>query len=109
MSNNNSLKVLLAGAECAPFVKLGGLADVMGTLPKELNQIGADARLVDPLVEELLAQGRVGLQGLGHEVLQVDDLDALFAQNTSEGIVLGLGRPPRTGCRRTAALPRCSG
>ena len=41
MSNNNSLKVLLAGAECAPFVKLGGLADVMGTLPKELNQIGA--------------------------------------------------------------------
>ena len=31
MSNNNSLKVLLAGAECAPFVKLGGLADVMGT------------------------------------------------------------------------------
>ena len=39
MSNNNSLKVLLAGAECAPFVKLGGLADVMGTLPKELNQI----------------------------------------------------------------------
>mgnify|MGYP000988943507 CR=1 FL=1 len=26
MSNNNSLKVLLAGAECAPFVKLGGLA-----------------------------------------------------------------------------------
>ena len=42
MSNNNSLKVLLAGAECAPFVKLGGLADVMGTLPKELNQIGAE-------------------------------------------------------------------
>ena len=35
MSNNNSLKVLLAGAECAPFVKLGGLADVMGTLPKD--------------------------------------------------------------------------
>ena len=40
MSNNNSLKVLLAGAECAPFVKLGGLADVMGTLPKELNRCG---------------------------------------------------------------------
>ena len=37
MSNNNSLKVLLAGAECAPFVKLGGLADVMGTLPKGIE------------------------------------------------------------------------
>ena len=53
MSNNNSLKVLLAGAECAPFVKLGGLADVMGTLPKELNQIGADARVIMPFHSQI--------------------------------------------------------
>lgn len=53
MSNNNSLKVLLAGAECAPFVKLGGLADVMGTLPKELNQIGADARVIMPFHSQM--------------------------------------------------------
>ena len=31
--------LMVAGAECAPFVKLGAaLADVIGTLPKELNQ-----------------------------------------------------------------------
>ena len=53
MSKNNSLKVLLAGAECAPFVKLGGLADVMGTLPKELNQIGADARVIMPFHSQM--------------------------------------------------------
>ena len=53
-------------------------------------QVGADARLVDPLVEELLAQGRVGVQGLGPKVLQIDDLHALLAQNAREGVVLGL-------------------
>ncbi|MDY2727345.1 MAG: glycogen/starch synthase, partial [Anaerostipes faecalis] len=37
---SNAVNVLLVAAECAPFVKLGGLADVMGTLPKELNKIG---------------------------------------------------------------------
>ena len=47
-------------------------------------QVGADARLVDPLVEELLAQARVGVQGLGHKVLQIDDLYALLAQNARE-------------------------
>ena len=60
MSNNNSLKVLLAGAECAPFVKLGGLADVMGTLPKELNQIGADARVIMPFHSQM--KGKYGAQ-----------------------------------------------
>ena len=58
MSNNNSLKVLLAGAECAPFVKLGGLADVMGTLPKELNQIGADARVIMPFHSQMKGKYR---------------------------------------------------
>ena len=60
MSKNNSLKVLLAGAECAPFVKLGGLADVMGTLPKELNQIGADARVIMPFHSQM--KGKYGAQ-----------------------------------------------
>ena len=60
MSNNNSLKVLLAGAECAPFVKLGGLADVMGTLPKELIQIGADARVIMPFHSQM--KGKYGAQ-----------------------------------------------
>ncbi|MFA6075324.1 MAG: glycogen synthase GlgA [Negativicutes bacterium] len=41
-------KVLLAGAECVPFVKTGGLADVMGALPKELKKQGVDVRVVIP-------------------------------------------------------------
>lgn len=41
-------KILLVGAECAPFAKAGGLADVIGTLPKELNHLGLDARVMMP-------------------------------------------------------------
>ena len=37
--------VLLVSAECAPLSKTGGLADVVGTLPKALKKLGIDARV----------------------------------------------------------------
>jgi starch synthase len=43
------MKILFVSSEVAPFVKVGGLADVVGALPKELNRAGHDARIVCPL------------------------------------------------------------
>jgi len=40
--------ILLVAAECSPISKTGGLADVVGTLPKAFSRLGADARVMTP-------------------------------------------------------------
>ena len=42
------MKVLLASAEAVPFAKVGGLADVAGSLPAALRRLGVDARVIIP-------------------------------------------------------------
>lgn len=42
------MNILLVGSEATPFSKTGGLADVLGSLPKELVALGLDARVVLP-------------------------------------------------------------
>lgn len=42
------MKVLFAAAEAHPFVKTGGLADVIGALPKALKGAGVDVRVILP-------------------------------------------------------------
>ncbi|MGZ7238403.1 glycogen/starch synthase, partial [Streptococcus pyogenes] len=41
--------VLFVASEGLPFIKTGGLADVIGSLPKELVHQGLDVRVVLPL------------------------------------------------------------
>ena len=43
------MKVLFAASECVPFVKTGGLADVVGALPKRLRDQGVDVRVMLPM------------------------------------------------------------
>ncbi len=42
------VKILFAVSECVPFIKSGGLADVAGALPKELQKLGFDVRVILP-------------------------------------------------------------
>ena len=42
------MKVLLAASEVAPIIKLGGLGDVAGSLPKALEKIGINADVIVP-------------------------------------------------------------
>ena len=42
------MNILMVASECVPFVKVGGLADVAGTLPKYLKRLGHDVRIIIP-------------------------------------------------------------
>ena len=44
----SSVKILYLAAEAVPFVKTGGLAEVAGSLPRAIRQLGHDIRLVIP-------------------------------------------------------------
>lgn len=47
------MKVCFIAAEAAPFVKVGGLGDVIGSLPKSLRKLGVDARVILPLYSSI--------------------------------------------------------
>ncbi|MFN4073413.1 MAG: glycogen synthase [Thermus sp.] len=51
------MKVLMAAPEAYPLVKVGGLADVVGALPKALRPLGVEATVLLPWHRGLEAQG----------------------------------------------------
>lgn len=55
------MKVCFIAAEAAPFVKVGGLGDVIGSLPKSLRELGVDARVILPLYSSI-DRDRFGLK-----------------------------------------------
>ncbi len=57
----NPLKIVMVASECVPFVKTGGLADVVGALPKALKKLGHDVKIIIPKYQKINTQ-KFGLQ-----------------------------------------------
>ena len=89
------MKVLFVASEAAPFIKTGGLADVMGALPKALLALGVETALVIPNYEgvgeayknamETVYEGFVDLswrnQYMGVKKLVQDGIPVYFIDN----------------------------
>ncbi len=52
-------KILFVTSEAHPLIKTGGLADVSGSLPKALAELGQDIRLIIPNYQALKISGNV--------------------------------------------------
>ena len=63
------MKLLFVASECAPFIKTGGLADVIGAVPKALSAQGTSVRVLLPAYPALS-----GLVEKGRSVKSFDDL-----------------------------------
>ena len=64
-------KILFVGSECYPFVKTGGLGDVMNSLPKALIKEGMDARVILPNYHCIPEEYRNEMEYVAHFYMHV--------------------------------------
>ena len=50
---SKALNIVMIASECVPYVKTGGLADVVGALPKALKALGHDVKVILPKYSEI--------------------------------------------------------
>ena len=107
-SGGIKMKILFAASECVPFVKTGGLADVVGALPKQIRKSGEDVRVILPLYSAIDQKWRDQMehvvffyinlgwrrQYVGIEKLVYDDITFYFVDNKQyfqRNYIYGLG------------------
>ncbi|HUI91104.1 MAG TPA: glycogen synthase GlgA [Chitinivibrionales bacterium] len=83
------LKILVVASEMVPFVKAGGLSDIVGSLSSELKRMGHDVRVVLPKYSSINYRGlRVSpvLPSMGVWMGGVCEWCSVFSMTTEKGV-----------------------
>lgn len=78
------LRLLFVASEAAPFIKVGGLGEVMRSLPDALRALGHDARVFLPKYAAIDIEKyplRLELEGLRPALFEEEDPHGLFVSN----------------------------
>ena len=67
----SKMKILMVSSEVEPFAKTGGLGDVVGSLPKALNDLDMDCRVIMPLYSKIANKFKEKMKYLGYIYINV--------------------------------------
>ncbi len=82
------MKVLYCASEVAPLIKVGGLGDVAGSLPKALAKLGVEMKIMVPRYEDVKIPGS--------QEVKVADLVVPFADQAEQVFVWQVNLPKTT-------------
>lgn len=69
------MRILFVSAEAAPIAKVGGMADVVGALPKILKKLGYDVRIIIPYYGFLADKIQIPKEPIWHGYAMFENFD----------------------------------
>ena len=88
---SDALKIVYIASECVPYVKTGGLADVVGAVPTYLTQMGHEVIIILPLYRQINRKKfgiRPVLTPMGVWMGDTEEWCAVHATTTPEGVTV---------------------